>query len=136
MSTVNIALQGHQRYVLPSGQPEYVLVCKATDELPTNGAPRDETLSTLPDKYRETVTRKIILMIARFDITCLARFLDGRRVQLETADKIGTATSPLGINSTIRRHFHSVAQLGGLSHEQGVASGPQPGCFRANARHP
>ena len=73
--------------------PEYVLVCKATDELSTNGTLRDETLSELLDKYGETVSRKIVLMIAWFNL--LSRFLNGCRVPLETTDKIGTGTSPL-----------------------------------------
>jgi alkylhydroperoxidase family enzyme len=73
--------------------PEYVLVCKATDELSASGTLRDETLSELLDKYGETVSRKIILMIAWFNL--LSRFLNGCRVPLETTDKIGTGTSPL-----------------------------------------
>ena len=73
--------------------PEYVLVCKATDELSTSGTLRDETLSELLDKYGETISRKIILMIAWFNL--LSRFLNGCRVPLETTDKIGTGTSPL-----------------------------------------
>jgi 4-carboxymuconolactone decarboxylase len=74
--------------------PEYVLVCKATDELSTTGTLRDETLSELLSKYGETITRKIVLMIAWFNL--LSRFLNGCRVPLETTDKIGTGTSPLG----------------------------------------
>ena len=73
--------------------PEYVLVCKATDELSTSGTLRDETLSELLDKYGETISRKIVLMIAWFNL--LSRFLNGCRVPLETTDKIGTGTSPL-----------------------------------------
>jgi alkylhydroperoxidase family enzyme len=74
--------------------PEYVLVCKATDELSTSGTLRDETLGELLDKYGETISRKIVLMIAWFNL--LSRFLNGCRVPLETTDKIGTGTSPLG----------------------------------------
>jgi alkylhydroperoxidase family enzyme len=74
--------------------PEYVLVCKATDELSTSGTLRDETLRELLDKYGETISRKIVLMIAWFNL--LSRFLNGCRVPLETTDKIGTGTSPLG----------------------------------------
>jgi alkylhydroperoxidase family enzyme len=74
--------------------PEYILVCKATDELSTSGTLRDETLTQLLDKYGETVSRKIVLMIAWFNL--LSRFLNGCRVPLETTDKIGTGTSPLG----------------------------------------
>ncbi|HEX3341946.1 MAG TPA: carboxymuconolactone decarboxylase family protein [Pseudolabrys sp.] len=73
--------------------PEYVLVCKATDELSSSGTLRDETLSELLDKYGETISRKIVLMIAWFNL--LSRFLNGCRVPLENTDKIGTGTSPL-----------------------------------------
>jgi alkylhydroperoxidase family enzyme len=73
--------------------PEYVLVCRATDELSTSGTLRDETLSDLLDRYGESIARKIVLMIAWFNL--LSRFLNGCRVPLETTDKIGTGTSPL-----------------------------------------
>jgi alkylhydroperoxidase family enzyme len=73
--------------------PEYVLVSKATDELTKTGTLRDETVSELLDKYGESISRKIILMIAWFNL--LSRFLNGCRVPLETTDKIGTGTSPL-----------------------------------------
>jgi alkylhydroperoxidase family enzyme len=73
--------------------PEYVLVCQATDELSKTGTLRDETLSELLDKYGDTISRKIVLMIAWFNL--LSRFLNGCRVPLETTDKIGTGTSPL-----------------------------------------
>jgi alkylhydroperoxidase family enzyme len=74
--------------------PEYVLVCKATDELSETGTLRDETLSELLMKYGDTITRKLVLMSAWFNL--LSRFLNGCRVPLETTDKIGTQTSPLG----------------------------------------
>ncbi len=74
--------------------PEYVLVCKATDELSKSGTLRDETLSELLNRYGDTITRKLVLMIAWFNL--LSRFLNGCRVPLETTDKIGTGTSPLG----------------------------------------
>jgi alkylhydroperoxidase family enzyme len=77
--------------------PEFVLVCKATDELSASGTLRDETLTELLDKYGETISRKIVLMIAWFNL--LSRFLNGCRVPLETTDKIGTGTSPLGSSS-------------------------------------
>jgi alkylhydroperoxidase family enzyme len=74
--------------------PEYVLVCKATDQLSKSGTLQDETLSELLNRYGETITRKLVLMIAWFNL--LSRFLNGCRVPLETTDKIGTGTSPLG----------------------------------------
>jgi alkylhydroperoxidase family enzyme len=73
--------------------PEYVLVCKATDELSNGGTLRDETVRELLDKYGETISRKIVLMIGWFNM--LSLFLNGCRVPLETTDKIGTKTSPL-----------------------------------------
>jgi alkylhydroperoxidase family enzyme len=73
--------------------PEYILVCKATDELSSRGTLCDETLSELLDRYGETISCKIVLMIAWFNL--LSRFLNGCRVPLETTDKIGTGTSPL-----------------------------------------
>ena len=73
---------------------EYVLVCNATDELAKSGTLRDETLRELLDKYGETVSRKIVLMIGWFNM--LSLFLNGCRVPLETTDKIGARTSPLG----------------------------------------
>jgi alkylhydroperoxidase family enzyme len=74
--------------------PEYVLVCEATDELSKSGTLRDETLRELLDKYGDTVSRKIVLMIGWFNM--LSLFLNGCRVPLETSDKIGMRTSPLG----------------------------------------
>src|ERR1700741_2955177 len=74
--------------------PEYVLVCRATDELSKSGTLRDETLRALLDKYGETISRKIVLMIGWFNM--LSLFLNGCRVPLETTDKVGTRTSPLG----------------------------------------
>ena len=74
--------------------PEYILVCKATDELSKSGTLRDETLRELLDMYGETVSRKIVLMIGWFNM--LSLFLNGCRVPLETSDKVGTRTSPLG----------------------------------------
>ena len=74
--------------------PEYVLVCKATDELSKErGTLRDETLRELL-RYGETVSRKIVLMIGWFNM--LSLFLNGCRVPLETTGKVGTRTSPLG----------------------------------------
>jgi len=73
--------------------PDYVLVCKATDELSKSGTLRDETLSELLKRYDDVITRKLVLMIAWFNL--LSRFLNGCRVPLETTDKIGTGTSPL-----------------------------------------
>ena len=69
-------------------------MCKATDELSKSGTLRDETLRELVDRYDKTVARKIVLMIGWFNM--LSLFLNGCRVPLETTDKVGTRTSPLG----------------------------------------
>ena len=66
--------------------PEYVLVCKATDELSKSGTLQDDTLSELMNRYDDLITRKLVLMIAWFNL--LSRFLNGCRVPLETTDKI------------------------------------------------
>ncbi len=73
---------------------EYVLVCRATDELSTQGTLSDATLSEMMGRYDPVICRKLILMIGWFNL--LSLFLNGCRVPLETADKIGKDTSPLG----------------------------------------
>ncbi|TPG16741.1 carboxymuconolactone decarboxylase family protein [Sphingomonas koreensis] len=75
-------------------KPEYVTACAAADELTKGGTLTDETLRALLDLYGDVVTRKLILMIGYFNL--LGMFLNGCRVPLETTDKIGTTTSPLG----------------------------------------
>ncbi|WP_082662169.1 carboxymuconolactone decarboxylase family protein [Terracidiphilus gabretensis] len=72
---------------------DYVLVCKAADELSCTATLTDDTLSELLNRYDEVVCRKFILIISWFNL--LSRFLNGCRVPLETADKIGDSTSPL-----------------------------------------
>ena len=74
--------------------PDYMLACSATDELVEKGTLTDETLSGLLNRYGEAGTRKLILAIGYF--TLLGMFLNGCRVPLETTDKIGSSTSPLG----------------------------------------
>ena len=73
--------------------PDYVLACSATDELIQDGTLKDDTLSSLLNRYGPVTTRKLILAVGYF--TLLAMFLNGCRVPLETTDKIGTSTSPL-----------------------------------------
>ena len=73
---------------------DYVVACKATDELSRTGTLLDETLSRLLERFGETTTRKLLLMIGYFNL--LGMFLNGCRVPLETSDKIGKETSPLG----------------------------------------
>ena len=73
--------------------PEYVLVCKATDELSITATLTDGTLTELLTTYGDVGTRKLILMIGWFNL--LSRFLNGCRVPLEVSDKIGQGTSPI-----------------------------------------
>ena len=74
--------------------PDYVLVCQATDELSKTGTLTDATLSAMLARYDPVICRKLILMIGWFNL--LSLFLNGCRVPLETSDKIGKDTSPLG----------------------------------------
>jgi alkylhydroperoxidase family enzyme len=73
--------------------PEYILVCIATDELSEDGRLSDETLTELLARYGDTVTRKLILIISWFNL--LSRFVNGCRVPLEATDKIGSLSSPV-----------------------------------------
>lgn len=71
----------------------YELVCTATDELSQRGTLTDKTLRRLQEVHGNTATRKIVLMIAWFNL--LSLFLNGCRVPMETTDKIGRKRSPL-----------------------------------------
>ena len=71
-----------------------MLVCAATDELLRNGTLTDDTLSTMLDRFGQVLTRKYIVTISWFSM--LSLFLNGTRTPLETIDKIGHRTSPLG----------------------------------------
>ena len=73
---------------------DYVVACAAADELSKAGTLSDATLSELLERFGEVTTRKLLLMIGYFNL--LGMFLNGCRVPLETSDKIGNATSPLG----------------------------------------
>jgi len=73
--------------------PEYVLLCKATDELSTTATLTDATLSEMLKRYDETLCRKFVLIISWFNL--LSRFLNGCRVPLETTDKVGNKTGPI-----------------------------------------
>ena len=78
--------------------PEYVLICAATDELLRSGTLTDTTLRAMLDMFGNTATRKYVATIAWFSL--LSLFLNGTRVPLETTDKIGDRTSPLPRGST------------------------------------
>jgi alkylhydroperoxidase family enzyme len=73
--------------------PEYVLICRATDELSQAHTLTDETLTALLDTFGVITTRRYVAMIAWFNL--LSLFLNGTRVPLETTDKIGNRTSPI-----------------------------------------
>ena len=73
---------------------DYVLICKATDELSNSGTLTDSTLQDLLKRHGEVITRKLVLMIGWFNL--LSIFLNGCRVPMEITEKIGTKTSPLG----------------------------------------
>ena len=73
---------------------DYVLICKATDELSNSGTLTDSTLQDLLKRHGEVITRKLVLMIGWFNL--LSIFLNGCRVPMEVTEKIGTKTSPLG----------------------------------------
>jgi alkylhydroperoxidase family enzyme len=70
------------------------LVVLATDEITESGTLTDAALQRLRDTYDDVICRKLIPIIAWFNL--LARFLNGCRVPLETGDKLGSRTSPLG----------------------------------------
>ena len=72
---------------------EYVLLCRATDEMCTTGTLTDQTLTDMLGRYDATTCRKYVLMIAWFNL--LSRFLNACRMPLETTDKVGKRTSPL-----------------------------------------
>jgi alkylhydroperoxidase family enzyme len=74
-------------------KPEYILACIATDELSDEGRLSDETLREMLDRHGVTITRKLILIIAWFNL--LSLFVNGCRVPLETTDKIGSGISPV-----------------------------------------
>jgi hypothetical protein len=74
--------------------PEYVLICTATDELLRTGTLTDDTLRAMLDMFGPVVTRKYSVTIAWFSM--LSLFLNATRTPLETTDKIGSRTSPLG----------------------------------------
>jgi Carboxymuconolactone decarboxylase family len=74
--------------------PDYLLICTATDELLHTGTLTDDTLSAMLNRFGPVVTRKYIVTIAWFSM--LSLFLNGTRVPLETTNKVGSRTGPLG----------------------------------------
>jgi alkylhydroperoxidase family enzyme len=72
---------------------DYVLICRATDELSLDSTLTDATLAGLLSRYGEVVCRKLILIIGWFNL--LARFLNGCRVPTENFEKLHSKTDPL-----------------------------------------
>jgi alkylhydroperoxidase family enzyme len=70
------------------------LVVLTPDEITESRTLTDATLQRLRDAYDDVICRKFILIIAWFNL--LARFLNSCCVPLETGDKLGSRTSPLG----------------------------------------
>src|SRR5271154_3333935 len=88
------AIAGDGALGLDSLDGDYQLVIAATDELLSSGTLTDGTLQSLLDTFGTTTTRKYVATIAWFSL--LSLFLNGTRVPMETTDKIGQRTSPLG----------------------------------------
>ena len=78
--------------------PDYILLCRAADELANDGTLSDKTLSELLTTFGEVSTRKYILSIAVFIFMALC--LNGNRVPLETTDKVSrtTTSNPAGLS--------------------------------------
>lgn len=90
LSQADIDAIGNRNSAVPDA---YALVCTATDELSQQGTLTDETLQRLRDTHGDTGARKLVLMVAWFNL--LSLFLNGCRVPMETTDKIGGKRSPL-----------------------------------------
>ena len=72
--------------------PQYILLCKATDEIVATATLTDETLEELLQGYGDALCRKYVVVICWFSF--ISRFVNSCRVPLETTDKIGSKTSP------------------------------------------
>ncbi|WP_242138792.1 carboxymuconolactone decarboxylase family protein [Sphingomonas sp. TREG-RG-20F-R18-01] len=76
---------------------DYILLCRACDELTGAKTLTDDTLSELLSTFGEVSTRKYILSISVFVLMALC--LNGNRVPLESSDKVSTVTTsnPAGL---------------------------------------
>jgi hypothetical protein len=83
---------------------DYILLCRAADELANDKTLSDKTLSELLTTFGEVSTRKYILSISFFIFMGL--WLNGCRVPLETTDKVSrtTTTNPAGLAVKQRGH--------------------------------
>ena len=99
----NVGLSEEQIAAFASDGPvagvglDYILLCRACDELAGAKTLTDETLSELLTTFGEVSTRKYILSIAYFIFMGL--WLNGCRVPLETTDKVSktTTSNPAGL---------------------------------------
>ena len=66
---------------------DYMLLCRATDELSKHHTLTDLTLSALRTRFGDVMSRKFVLIIAWFNLLDL--FVNGCRVPLESREKIG-----------------------------------------------
>ncbi len=73
--------------------PDYVLVCKVTDELSATATLTDATLDTLTTRFGAVASRKLILITGWSNL--LSRFLNACRVPLEVSDKLSGKIPPL-----------------------------------------
>ena len=76
---------------------DYILLCRACDELTSAKTLTDQTLTELLATFGEDLTRKYILSISVFILMALC--LNGNRVPLETSDKVSkvTTSNPAGL---------------------------------------
>ncbi|WP_157134529.1 carboxymuconolactone decarboxylase family protein [Sphingomonas sp. PAMC 26605] len=76
---------------------DYILLCRACDELTGAKTLTDATLSEMLATFGEVLTRKYILSISVFVLMALC--LNGNRVPLESSDKVSTVTTsnPAGL---------------------------------------
>ena len=80
---------------------DYILLCRACDELTGAKTLTDETLSELLATFGEVSTRKYILSISIFIFMGL--WLNGCRVPLETTDKVDKTTKSNPAGSAVRQ---------------------------------
>jgi hypothetical protein len=80
---------------------DYILLCRACDELAGAKTLTDETLTELLTTFGEVSTRKYILSISFFIFMGL--WLNGCGVPLETTDKVGETTTSNPAGSSVKQ---------------------------------
>lgn len=81
---------------------DYILLCRACDELTGAKTLTDETLSEMLTTFGEDLTRKYILSISVFIF--MALWLNGCRVPLETSDKVSKTTTSNPAGLAVKQH--------------------------------